>query len=31
MVSDDVHCCCDGVVMLKATSQIHRIAVAHRV
>jgi len=27
MVSDDVRCRCDGVAMLKATSQIRRIAV----
>jgi hypothetical protein len=26
-VSDDVRCRCDGVTMLKATSQIRRIAV----
>jgi hypothetical protein len=28
MVSDDVRCRCDGVAMLKATSEIRRIVVA---
>jgi hypothetical protein len=28
MVSDYVRCRCDRVAMLKATSQIHRMAVA---
>jgi hypothetical protein len=28
MVSDDVRCRCDEIAMLKATSQIRRIAVA---
>jgi len=28
MVSDDVRCRCDGIAMLKVTSQIRRIAVA---